>query len=833
MLDRPILSDGDAPGVVLPTLGAGYVDPDFRVRAVRSGARPADEEWWDRAPVRRDLSAYLAGALTAPASWTAPIVVLGQPGAGKSVLTKMLAAQLPDTDFLVVRVILREVPADADLQDQIEAAVRAATGERTTWPDLARAASGAQLVVMLDGFDELLQATGVSHSDYLVRIAAFQQREADLDRPVAVIVTSRIAVADRTRYPDGAVALHLEQFRDDQVGEWVARWNRHNGTQLRDRGLEPFPADVARRYPGLASQPLLLLMLALYDAESNALHHDTEGQPLNESALYEELLTAFAAREVAKAVPDPADSLVEAELQRLSLVAYAMVNRRRQWVTEAELDTDLRALLGESRQAGRADFRTPMTGAGLALGRFFFIQRALAVRDGGTLQTFEFLHATFAEYLVARLAVRLTAGLPGQRSVLVVGPTHVDDDQLYALLSYAPLSSRQQLRFVRGCAARMLTDDERQRLTDVLLGLFGTSAYRSEHRLAAYRPVARPVFVRHGLYSLNLLLLILALRPEVRASDLFLGDPDAGDAWHRRALLWRSALDEQEWTDLALALTISYVWLETDRDLEVRLASDPREPTEPVDLHWHFGVPPADPRRSLFRWSRNDVSEIAPKQAASGGTGDAILRHTLEPLIQHLGPALLQFLSLDDRATSAVHDLLDLWLTGAISDNDDELDARYERFLQHLIGPSAAFTGTRPTVLTLLRQLRQDITRISESTATAALWFAQGSSVGRHPEVLTARLECVMAGLGAGIRISDVGDFGALAQTVVDDALAWGPPTSRLERWRLLHRFGPVDRRILPSPLEMLDEIIRHGAIPPAEADAERARARSLYPEDR
>ena len=45
--------------------------------------------------------------------------------------------------------------------------MRGATREHLTWPDLVAAAGDALPVVMLDGFDELLQATGVSQSDYL------------------------------------------------------------------------------------------------------------------------------------------------------------------------------------------------------------------------------------------------------------------------------------------------------------------------------------------------------------------------------------------------------------------------------------------------------------------------------------------------------------------------------------------------------------------------------------------------------------------------------------------------------------------------------------------
>jgi hypothetical protein len=198
VLHRPILAEGETPtGVRLPTLEEGYLDPDFRVSAVGGDGHPANEDWWPGIPVRRDLTDYLAGALTSPEAAAAPLVVLGQPGAGKSVLTKILAARLPAAGFLPVRVVLREVAAEADIQDQVEHAIRSATGLRLDWPAVATAMPGATPVILLDGFDELLQATGVAQSDYLLKVAQFQQREADLGRPAVVIVTTRTAVADR------------------------------------------------------------------------------------------------------------------------------------------------------------------------------------------------------------------------------------------------------------------------------------------------------------------------------------------------------------------------------------------------------------------------------------------------------------------------------------------------------------------------------------------------------------------------------------------------------------------------------------------------------------
>ncbi|MEV6492651.1 hypothetical protein AB0M20_29130, partial [Actinoplanes sp. NPDC051633] len=241
-LDRPILGT-DGGGLTIPLLGDAYVDARFQAKSCGAGSRPADFEWWDAEP-RGDLSAFLVRYLLTPWATVAPMLLLGHPGAGKSALTRILAARLPAADFLAVRVVLREVPAEAEIQDQIEYALRNAIGETVAWADLARGAGGALPVVMLDGFDELLQATGIHQSDYLRRVAEFQRREAVQGRPVAVIVTSRLAVADRARLPDDGLAVRLEPFDDEQVERWLTSWDATNRRTLGARGLEPLPLAV-------------------------------------------------------------------------------------------------------------------------------------------------------------------------------------------------------------------------------------------------------------------------------------------------------------------------------------------------------------------------------------------------------------------------------------------------------------------------------------------------------------------------------------------------------------------------------------------------------------
>jgi hypothetical protein len=448
-LERPLVESGDVPagGLRIPTLGHAYVTPRFRAQEIGGGARPSEESWWENVPIRDDLDNFFIGYLTSPSASGASLLVLGQPGSGKSVLTRVLAARLPAPDFLPVRVVLREVPAAADLQDQIEHAIRTATGERLDWPALVRSAGDALPVVLLDGFDELLQATGVSQTDYLAKVATFQRREQEQGRPVAAVVTSRSSVADRARAPEGMVALRLEPFDSDRIMAWLEVWNAVNAGHFAACGLAPLSAEVVLAHRELAEQPLLLLMLALYDADGNALQG--VGVDLPQGELYERLLRSFAHREVVKHRPGLPDRelnrAVEDELRRLSVVAFAMFNRGSQWVAESDLEADLLALFGPPPTAAAgSDLRAPLRAAEIVIGRFFFVHRAQASRDDTQLETYEFLHATFGEFLVARFTWQMLLDIAAREaaSTMSLGAASVDDDLLHALLSFTALSVR-------------------------------------------------------------------------------------------------------------------------------------------------------------------------------------------------------------------------------------------------------------------------------------------------------------------------------------------------------------------------------------------------------
>jgi hypothetical protein len=683
----PVLDaeSGDA-GPAIPDIATSYINPSFRVAAVRPQDPIASEEWWTRLPTRDNLMRYLVGHLTSVPATTAPLLLLGQPGSGKSLLTRMLAATLPPDEFTVVRVPLRDVPADASLQVQIEQAIFDATGERATWPDVVSAAEGALPVVLLDGFDELLQATGVSQWDYLQNVARFQKREAAEGRAVAVVVTTRTAVADRARPTPDTVALRLEPFTDEQIARWLTIWNAANETYFRDTGLDALSFTAVTRHRELASQPLLLLMLAIYDAQDNALAAGA-GADLDQADLYERLLNRFAWREVLKSSAAESESdreiLVEDELLRLSMIAFAGFNRGRQWVTEADLDADLPVLLHPGPQARPVGARRALGAGETVLGRFFFIHEARARRDGKALRTYEFLHATFGEYLGARAVERELADLVDDdlRHSRRSRAAPIDDDFLHALLSFAAISQRRtMLDFLTGRLAAW--DSARlDVLRGLLLNLFQRALEpRESSRYAEYSPARPTVPARHATYSANVVLLLVATGRPVTSDDLFPGADDRIEEWRRLTLLWKSQLRADAWSRLVGTVGVRRDWSGEDRVLVLfRDRTWPHADPPASDPYWTRDVLTAEKdepefTRGHFSWTQGN--ELLQQWQANFHCDelDDLAFHALEPLTRRMGEAVTTVHGYwPDRAVSAANSLITLWLRASAGDDPDAL----------------------------------------------------------------------------------------------------------------------------------------------------------------
>ena len=557
-LDEHIVSEeavSSDPHLTFPMLRQAFINPRYRLGRTGPDARPADENWWSKQPTHGDLDLLLAGQVTAPDAAYAPMLLLGHPGAGKSLLTKMLAARLPPWAYTAVRVALRRVEANAPVYEQIQQALDQATHRRVDWWELAEQSASTVRIVLLDGLDELLQAAG-HRSGYLQEVAEFQIREAAQNRPVMVLVTSRTVVADRVVIPDGTTVIKLEGFDREQVTSWLKVWNHANTKVIASGNVRGLSPAAALSQIELAQQPLLLLMLALYTA-------DPASPPLDGSTsktdLYRRLLTNFTRREITKVDANLREGelsrAVHDQLWRLSIAAFAMFNRGRQDVTDVELGLDLAAL--DDRIA--TDIHRAELGQQL-IGRFFFMHAAEAQTGTarGVRRCYEFMHSTFGEYLLATLLIELIAELAAPPLTSRPGTRELNDDMLYALLSHQPLAGRQQmLTFTRELFSEF-TPPERDLMLSALESLIRTHRRRHGSDLfIRYRPMPVDRVRQLAAYSANLIVVRVQLEPPDSFIPLALLWPDHDDPirlWRSTVALWNSGLDTDGWYSMLSAI---------------------------------------------------------------------------------------------------------------------------------------------------------------------------------------------------------------------------------------------------------------------------------------
>jgi hypothetical protein len=655
--------------------------------------------------------------------------------------------------------------------------------------------------VLLDGFDEMLQATGVSQTDYLMKIREFQRREAAQSRPVAVVVTSRITVADRARIPDDTVAVRLESFSPEQVTVWLDMWREANERYFRDRGLTALTAQTALIYPELSEQPLLLLMLALYDADDNVLQHDTE--KFSRADLYERLLVRFARREIERYRAAGVDQAIEEELGRLSVAAFAMFNRVSQWVTEADLDRDLTVMLGDRWRTSEAQgFRAPLGAAELVIGQFFFIQESQAYRGDNRLHTYEFLHATFGEYLVARLIWQVLAGMVARESAAALTPLGAkeqDDGMLYALLSFAMLSSRPSvIEFLTELAAKT-SPDARRSMTDLLLRLCAVAGKgRADRSHLDYEPRPLSVTARHSNYSANLVIMVVIVNGETRLTELF-GVSDPIPAWFEHALLWRSQNRTSEFTGLVDSLALRHARAGDYRDAILSL-DDGSFVAPAADLDWTYSerFKPNDDEVIAFVLAHFHPDVLGRRSYFLIAKGEALVQHLLEPLIAVLKDTVNSFLRWpDDSVRSAAYLLLQAVFLPLDNVDDDAVATVYLRCAQVAMLdrlPWSAAVRDRYSVL-LLERIRTD-----DHVAPAVVDDVLTLLLPRKG-IRTELIRCVLAVLGRD-PVCD-SNLAMKLQALVDVDCVAQEPVVVLEVWLRLVELDLSAEGVLSSPLAL------------------------------
>lgn len=425
-IEKPVVESQDEDEkLIYPLVSEAFIPQRYKLLRYTGQEKLDLADTWDEFDPQRDMTSFWTKYYLDPGSVENILLILGEPGIGKSLLTRVLCARMSSEQSVFIRIPLRE----HDMEDEIESIVlRQLSQDGDLSEDISKFKWFAEefpdnpITLVFDGYDEVLQATGEVYRRLLQEIRDFQQSCYERGRPVRIIVTSRETLIDKADIPSGALVMKLLEFDDDQKAEWIDIWNEHNHDILEEEGLDDFRLpenneDVEK----LSGQPLLLLMLAIYDADfelkTNSLTKQSgQNQTFNRSMLYDELLRRFVRRELRKGPKgeesafDEADEfgqkkMVDEEMKKLGIAALGMFVREKLSLTADELDHDLEYMKAKSAHYSMSN-KMMLKNAEIVFGSFFFIHHS-EMKTGKNKKdaTYEFMHKTFYEFLVADLVL--------------------------------------------------------------------------------------------------------------------------------------------------------------------------------------------------------------------------------------------------------------------------------------------------------------------------------------------------------------------------------------------------------------------------------------------
>lgn len=570
-IQKPII-EHSGHDTVFPARKEIFIPQAFQTLTYHYGMALEQKGLWEHVPHKEEIGAYIRSVLSHPSYGRHPVLILGHPGAGKTLLCHMLAAQILSAEYHVIIIRLRDAVADEPIWHQIDAQIALDFGDGTCWNDIRRAGLNKPVLLIFDGYDELLQASGKTYANYLLDIAKFQEEQCSYFQMfVRCIITSRITLIDKASVPEGSQVLHLCDFDPIRIQAWTDIWNRYNETLFAEQGLEKLKIASTGRIRELASQPLLLLMLALYVMNGNSLGAQTG---FSRAELYYKLIHDFIVRENEKDTRflqlnefKRAETITR-NFRRLGTVALGMHNRRTLAIRSTELKQDLAFLsLSSAQQKSTDDYALEEDEK--LVGSFFFIHNAEStVRNGRTevrLSAYEFLHNTFGEFLTAYYILDATLYLVRRqrRAEEFNEPftwAPMQEREWHTGLVYTPLFTRPIVLNMIYELLPLMVEEKGLTVENVQLAL--DTLFSSEIRRlitgelyatvektisAQGNPFEHPELAVHiATYSVNLIL----LRAAVGSFD-FTECLGTGIDWHKLAQLWRYAFSEEDLLSLS------------------------------------------------------------------------------------------------------------------------------------------------------------------------------------------------------------------------------------------------------------------------------------------
>ncbi len=401
-----LLDENDVEELILPKRGEIYIPQSYKYFYYKEKLHKKnylDSSNWSDIDHKNDedIGKELFHALKNPHNMDQPIIILGHPGAGKSMLSSMLAYKLIDNnEFVPFLIKLRNVDSSiTDIDEHINKGIQitVAGNPVVNWVEWAKKFPDKIPVIILDGFDELLRASQTQLNDYIINIQKLQIKAQHSNLSIRVILTSRLTIMQDVKIPEDSLVIKLNSFDRQRKRLWIEKWNEK---QLNNKEfILPERDDLDE----LSKEPLLLFLLALYDFEDNALSKVAK-EGLSKSSLYDKLFTEFTKRQLRKnTLYNGSSPKIQKEMEdlfrlRIGFFALMIFTHDRVHHLEKDFDEELNvfSLSDENNKAKNI------------LDGFFFVHKDKST-DGHDTEnlSFEFLHKTFGEFLAADFMLRI------------------------------------------------------------------------------------------------------------------------------------------------------------------------------------------------------------------------------------------------------------------------------------------------------------------------------------------------------------------------------------------------------------------------------------------
>ncbi len=239
------------------------------------------------APIYENLIALLSNLVSNRTDHWDLIFLFGGPGTGKTSSMQMFASLLAkDPSMHPIYISLKKIDPTKNIIQEIEDYLR------NPFLDMGSVVEGlcncSNLVFILDGFDELAQASRELMREFFLQLEILKKRSKY--RKASVIVTGRNTLFTRNDtviIPIGSYVIEINEFDNDRIRTWSQIWS--NKTNFKFNGLRfVSKTESNKELHEMAHQPFLLYLLARLEADG--VFFDFKKKHISKSEIYRSII---------------------------------------------------------------------------------------------------------------------------------------------------------------------------------------------------------------------------------------------------------------------------------------------------------------------------------------------------------------------------------------------------------------------------------------------------------------------------------------------------------------------------------------------------------------